>query len=164
LPAWASAARITAAGDIASCRWSRDSATSNLVRAIDPAVALTLGDNVYPNGSASLLADCYQPAWGSFRSKTRPSPGNHEYLTAGAAGYFNYFGRRAGPCCLGYYSYDVGAWRLYSLNSERAIATQAMWLREDMREHRHRCTLAYWHRPRFSDSPEHGDSIAVDPL
>jgi acid phosphatase type 7 len=164
LPAGASPAIITAAGDIAVCGNSADSATGDLVRSINPAVALTLGDNVYPDGSASRFANCYDPAWGSFRSKTRPSPGNHDYETVNAAGYFGYFGTRAGPCCRGYYKFDVGRWRLYSLNSERAIATQATWLRNDLRAHPSRCTLAYWHRPRFSDSTVHGDSTAVDPL
>jgi hypothetical protein len=164
LPAWAGAARITAAGDIASCRWSADSATGDLVRAINPRVALTLGDNVYQEGTPAQFANCYDPAWGSFMRKTRPSPGNHDYLTADAAGYFGYFGRRAGPCCRGYYKYDIGAWRLYSLNSERRIAAQATWLANDLRAHPRVCTLAYLHRPRFSDSTAHGDSPGVDPL
>jgi acid phosphatase type 7 len=163
-PGGASAAVVTAAGDIAGCGWSADSATGDLVRAINPAVALTLGDNVYPDGTAAQFRNCYDPAWGSFKAKTRPSPGNHDYLTANAAGYFGYFGARAGPCCRGYYKYDVGAWRLYSLNSERNIAAQATWLRNDLREHPHKCTLAYWHRARFSDSTRHGDSAMVDPL
>jgi hypothetical protein len=163
-PAAADAARVTAAGDIAECGSSADSATGNLVRAIDPAVALTLGDNVYPDGAPARFSNCYDPAWGSFRSKTRPSPGNHDYETAHAAGYFGYFGRRAGPCCRGYYKFDIGRWRLYSLNSERNIAAQVKWLRHDLRAHPRRCTVAYWHRPRFSDSTVHGDSTSVDPL
>jgi hypothetical protein len=164
VPGNAGAAELTAAGDIASCSTSGDTATGNLVRAIDPTVALTLGDNVYPDGAPRRFANCYDPAWGSFRAKTRPSPGNHDYETANAAGYFGYFGKRAGPCCRGYYKFDVGTWRLYSLNSERNIATQATWLRHDLRANPHRCTLAYWHRPRFSDSTVHGDSTSVDPL
>jgi hypothetical protein len=154
---------VTAAGDIAVCGSSRDSATGNLVRSIDPTVALTLGDNVYPNGSPARFRNCYDQAWGSFKGKTRPSPGNHDYETASAAGYFGYFAGRAGPCCRGYYKFALGAWSLYSLNSERNIAAQAKWLRHDLRTHPQRCTLAYWHRPRFSDSV-HGDSISVAPL
>jgi hypothetical protein len=164
LPGSAAAAVVTAAGDIASCAWAGDAATGHIVRSIDPAVALTLGDNVYPDGARARFANCYAPAWGSFKRKTRPSPGNHDYVTANAAGYFGYFGARAGPCCRGYYKYDVGKWRLYSLNSERNIATQTTWLAKDLRAHPRRCTLAYWHRPRFSDSSRHGDSMAVDPL
>jgi hypothetical protein len=162
LPATANAGIITAAGDIASCGSSDDDATGDLIRAIGPDVALTLGDNVYPDGSASGFTNCYDPAWGSFRRKTRPAPGNHDYETANAAGYFGYFGRRAGPCCRGYYKFDVGRWRLYSLNSERNIAREARWLRHDLRAHLHRCTVVYWHRPRFSDSTVHGDSTDVD--
>jgi acid phosphatase type 7 len=159
----ADAAVVTAAGDIASCSWSRDSATGDLVRAINPRVALTLGDNVYQEGTPAQFANCYRPVWGSFKRKTRPSPGNHDYLTADAAGYFGYFGKRAGPCCRGYYKHNVGTWRLYSLNSERHIAAQSRWLAKDLRAHPRVCTLAYWHRPRFSDS-RHGDSPGVDPL
>jgi hypothetical protein len=166
LPAGAGAVRITAAGDIASCQAGNAAkATGRLIRrAIDPSVALTLGDNVYPSGSSAQYAACYRPAWGSFRGKTRPSPGNHDYETGSAAGYFGYFGRRAGRCCRGYYKYDVGAWRLYSLNSERRFTAQARWLRKDLRAHRHACTLAYWHEPRFSDAIVHGDAAKVDPL
>jgi hypothetical protein len=164
VPAGTRAAIVTAAGDIASCGWTKDTATGDLVRDINPEVALTLGDNAYPEGTPGQFANCYDQAWGSFKAKTRPSPGNHDYLTADATGYFGYFGTRAGPCCRGYYRYDVGAWRLYSLNSERHIAAQATWLTNDLLTNPHLCTLAYWHRPRFSDATAHGDSTAVDPL
>ena len=164
VPAGTRAAIVTATGDIASCGWTKDTATGDLVRDINPEVALTLGDNAYPEGTPGQFANCYDPAWGSFKANTRPSPGNHDYLTADATGYFGYFGTRAGPCCRGYYRYDVGAWRLYSLNSERHIVPQATWLINDLRANPHLCTLAYWHRPRFSDATVHGDSTAVDPL
>ena len=165
LPAGAHAARITAAGDIASCQSPNDAkATGHLIRAIKPSLALTLGDNVYPSGSPQQYAACYDPAWGSFRGRTHPAPGNHDYETGSATGYFGYFGARAGRCCRGYYKYDVGTWRFYSLNSERRLHAQARWLRKDLRAHRHRCTLAYWHEPRFSDGTVHGDTATVDPL
>lgn len=164
VPADAGAVRIAAVGDIASCTWTADKATGDLVRAIKPKVVVTLGDNAYPHGSFSQFKNCYDPPWGSFKRKTRPAPGNHEYHTPEAAGYFRYFGKRAGRCCRGYYKYKVGAWRLYSLNSERRVATQVRWLRKNLRAHPHACTLAYWHQPRFSDGTVHGDSAAVDPL
>lgn len=163
-PTDAAAVRIAAVGDIASCAWGDDKATGDLVRAIHPSVVLTLGDNAYPDGRLSEFKNCYDPPWGSFKRKTRPAPGNHDYKTPEADGYFRYFGSRAGPCCRGYYKYDVDTWRLYSLNSERRFAAQARWLRRDLRAHPHDCTLAYWHKPRFSDAPVHGDSVAVDPL
>ena len=45
---------------------------------------------------ATEFANCYDPTWGRYKARTRPAPGNHEYGTSGAAGYFNYFGPAAG--------------------------------------------------------------------
>jgi hypothetical protein len=82
--------------------------------------------------------------------RTRPSPGNHDYHTEGASGYFTYFGARApGP----YYSFDLGSWHMISLNSEISMAegsAQYKWLRNDLASSSARCTLAYWHKPRFT--------------
>ena len=64
----------------------------------------------------------YDPTWGRVKAKTYPTPGNHEYQTSGAAGYFSYFGDRAGPTGRGYYSFNVGSWHLISLNSEISTA------------------------------------------
>ena len=60
----------------------------------------------------------YAPTWGRFLERTRATPGNHEYYTPGARGYFDYFGWRAGPKRRGYYSLKVGDWRIYALDSE----------------------------------------------
>jgi hypothetical protein len=63
---------------------------------------LTLGDNQYESGALDDYRSSYDPAWGRFKGRTYPAPGNHEYNTPGAAGYFAYFGRRA-------HSYSVTA-------------------------------------------------------
>jgi len=126
-----------------------------------------LGDSAYDRGSPKEFADCYAPTWGRFLDRTRPAPGNHEYLTPGASGYFDYFGAAAGPAGLGYYSYDLGAWHIVVLNSMcwevggcTAEDPQAVWLAEDLHQHPSECTLAYWHYPRFS-SGQHGGSDLV---
>ena len=82
-------------------------ATAHLVDAIS-GIVFTTGDNAYPNGSAANFRDCYEPHWGRHRARTRPTPGNHEYDSAGAAPYYNYFEDNAGPFGLGYYSYAAG--------------------------------------------------------
>jgi acid phosphatase type 7 len=144
-------------GDIASCDQTEDEAVAELVRRIDPDALLTTGDNVYPNGTPEEFAECYDPAWGRFKSITRPSPGNHDYGTAGAAGYFEYFGASApGP----YYSFNLGGWHLVSLNTEidrHWDSPQVRWLRRDLRRDTHRCELLYWHRARWSGGA-HGSS------
>jgi acid phosphatase type 7 len=86
---------LVGAGDIGSCRSFGDEATAGLLAGIDGTVA-TFGDNAYPRGTDADFAECYNPSWGLFKARTLPSPGNHEYETAGASGYFDYFGAAAG--------------------------------------------------------------------
>ena len=161
---------LLAAGDIASCSSADDEATAALLAARPVAVVATLGDNVYEQGSPDEFTRCYQPSWGASAPRTKPSAGNHDYATAGAAGYFGYFGPAAGNPARGYYSYDLGAWHVVALNSNCSIVScstgsaQERWLRDDLAAHPDGCTLAYWHHPRFSSGTTHGSSSAVSPL
>jgi hypothetical protein len=146
---------ITAAGDIAASGGGQ-AGTAALVNQINPALALTLGDNAYENGSVNDYNSFYQPSWGSFLAKTNPAPGNHDYQTSGAAGYFTYYGARA-PAP--YYSFDLAGWHLIALNSEishSAGSAQDLWLINDLATHQAPCVLAYWHKPRFSSGSTHG--------
>jgi acid phosphatase type 7 len=168
---------IAAAGDIACDPASRNfrrghgtatachmGATARLLRRLDPQVVLTLGDNQYENGTLAKFHRSYDRSWGRLRGRTRPAPGNHDYRTPSAAGYFDYFGTAAGRRPRGYYSFNLGRWHLIALNSECAqvggCATgsrQERWLRADLAAHPARCVLAYWHKPRFS-SGMHGNN------
>ena len=162
-------ATLVAAGDIAGCGHTGDSVTAALVAATVGTVA-TLGDHAYNNGSTAQFNNCYGPTWGRFKERTRPAIGNHEYRTPGAAGYFNYFGDRAGPRGKGWYSYNLGAWHVVVLNSNCARVAcgkgseQERWLRADLAAHQHECTLAYFHHPRFSSDNRHGNWPAVGPF
>lgn len=146
---------LVGAGDIASCSTDEDELTAQLVETIPDAAVFTLGDNVYVDGTADEWANCYDPTWGRFLDRTRPIPGNHDYNTGTAQPYFDYFGALAGPCCRGYYSYDIGGWRVYALNSEtqtgRASAQYA-WLRKKLNTEPHTCTIAMWHKPLWSST------------
>ena len=144
---------MLAAGDIASCESRGDEATAELLDDIRGRI-VTLGDNAYPDGSLSQFRDCYGPSWGRHKDRTRPAPGNHEYYTPGAEGYFDYFGARAGNPAKGYYSYDRGTWHIVVLNSNcskvggcEAGSAQGEWLRADLAAHPNKCTLAYFHAP-----------------
>jgi hypothetical protein len=151
---------IAAAGDIAVCGSVGTTGTADVLGMMNPDLILTLGDNVYDNGTALEFADCYEPTWGRQKARTRPSPGNHDYNTPDAAPYFAYFGAAAGPAGLGYYSFDAGGWHLISLNSNvpaGAGSAQLDWLREDLRQHPATCTLAYWHHPVIT-SGQHGNN------
>lgn len=153
------------AGDIAQCD-ANSEATARLLDTIGGTV-FTTGDNAYFHGSRENFRDCYEPTWGRHKARTRPSPGNHEYETRGAAPYFEYFGANAGPPGRGYYSFDVGSWHAISLNSNVAVndgSPQTEWLRADLADHAgYRCVVAYWHHPLVSSGPN-GDSPAMRDL
>jgi hypothetical protein len=153
---------LVGAGDIAVCGGSGDEATADLLDSI-PGIVFTAGDNAYPDGSATNFADCYAPSWGRHRDRTRPSPGNHDYHTAGAAAYFAYFGANAGDGT-GYYAYRAGGWLVLSLNSNIAAdagSPQHQWLVDQLAADTGSCVLAYWHHARFSSSSLHGSDTRM---
>jgi fibronectin type 3 domain-containing protein len=161
---------IATAGDIAcdpaDGRWNggagisgacRELATSNILFGSNLAAVLPLGDNQYEDATQWKFMQSYDMSWGRMNGLTHPVPGNHEYLTQGAAGYYSYFGSLAGDPTKGYYSFDIGAWHIIALNSECANiggcgqnSPEEIWLRNDLATHSNACTLAYWHRPRFT--------------
>ncbi|WNG42677.1 alkaline phosphatase [Archangium minus] len=152
---------VVGAGDIASCDSDRDEATAAMLDGIAGTV-VTFGDNAYPDGTAEDFERCYAPSWGRHKHRTRPTPGNHEYHSAKAGPYFDYFGEAAGEKGKGYYSYNLGAWHVVALNSElpeEGLREQERWLREDLKAHPARCTLAYMHRPLFSSGLGRDNSV-----
>jgi acid phosphatase type 7 len=158
---------LLAAGDIATCGQDGDEATAALLDGL-PGTILALGDTVYERGTDAEYASCYAPSWGRHLARTRPVLGNHEYGTAGAAGYFRYFGARAGPRPSGYYSFRLGAWLIVVLNSNCGPAggchtgsPQERWLRSVLARSP-RCTLAAMHHPRFSSGLHGSDRTLVD--
>jgi Calcineurin-like phosphoesterase len=183
---------IFAAGDISPDPSS--SATGDIVTSgiINKAIAneqvnavLALGDEQYEDGALTKFQSAagYNGSWGAFRNKTCPAPGNHEYKTANAAGYFSYFGNNAScPFALtvgpvpGVYAFNLGGWRLYSMNSDcgrepgggspscTQFSPQLNWFKSDLEAHTNVCKLAYWHHPRFATHAPFGDDSVVDQL
>ncbi|HVK24223.1 MAG TPA: DNRLRE domain-containing protein [Actinokineospora sp.] len=154
-------------GDIATGTSDADSKTAAIVDGYPNATVYTLGDNVYQTGTAAEFAAYYEPTWGRFKARTRPTPGNHDYYSAGAAPYYAYFGANAGPAGRGYYSYDLGAWHIISLNSETDMtvgSAQERWLRTDLAATSKTCLMAMWHKPRFTSSDHHAPELATGPL
>lgn len=161
---------LAGAGDIGSCGSLGDEATADVLDDI-PGTVFTLGDNVYETGSPDQFAQCYDPAWGRHRARTRPVSGNHEYYTNNAAGYYAYFGAAAGDPYEGYYSYDLGAWHIIVLNSECQIiggcftdSPQGQWLHDDLEATSASCVMAMWHKPVVTVGPHAGDEGGILPL
>jgi len=139
------------AGDISLCSHHNDTSTAKLLDTI-PGTVFVTGDNVGAPGDSATYANCYNPTWGRQKARTFPVPGDGEYATAGAPGYYGYFGAAAGDPTKGYYSYNLGAWHVIALNSATSMAAgsaQELWLKADLAANTSQCTLAYWHLPAF---------------
>jgi hypothetical protein len=173
---------VVAAGDIVCGTGTlaglpcKQAATAALIGQVNPAAVLLLGDNQYENATLSDFNTYYAPTWGVYKSITFPAAGNHEYQTAGAAGYFDYFNGpgaqtgRAGDRSKGYYSVNVGSWHIVALNSNCDFidgcgsgSPQEQWLRADLAANPAVCTLAFWHHPRFS-SGSHGNNASMQAI
>lgn len=143
-------------------------ATATLVRQAKPRAVLALGDNQYERGELDNFKRAYAPTWGRFKAITKPVPGNHEYYSDQAKGYYDYFGPLAGDRNKGYYSFDLGSWHLIALNSNcpaiggcGAGSPQEQWLQADLNKNSKTCTLAFWHHPRYS-SGVHGNNAEME--
>lgn len=165
---------LIGAGDIAGCTsTSKEKKTGHIVdstlRANPTAQAFTIGDNVYPTGLA-VNWPCYQAAWGMFKARTWFSLGNHEYKKdTTATGYYNYVlgtgvdSTANGVRRKGYHVHDVGAWRVYFLNSERNVDEQTAWLTADLAANPRLCQLMIFHRPLHSDTVATGGGGELNP-
>jgi 3',5'-cyclic AMP phosphodiesterase CpdA len=165
---------LIAAGDIAQCGRSGyvasgANATARLIDSL-PGTVLALGDLAYPNGAEGAFRGCYQPTWGRFKDRTKPTPGNHDHDTLSAAPYYAYWGDQAGTAGEGFYSFELGAWHIIALNSNildgPLKSKQEEWLAADLKRHPTTCALAFFHHPRFSsgghgNDPRLGDLWAI---
>jgi hypothetical protein len=163
---------LVGAGDIAICSSSATNAAAT-ARLIDGVISsnpsanvrvITMGDNSNESGTMAQYQNCYGPTWGRFKSRTSPSIGNHD--SSGAANYYAYFGASAGPAGKGWHSYNLGGWHIVVLSAYgNAISTEQLtWLKNDLATDSSKCTLAYWHAPRFSTGGAHGDNSSVGVL
>ena len=178
LLALAGATVLIGTGDIAVCGTAYDEATARLVDSVSRADSVagveqaifTAGDNWYPNGAQQYYDSCWKPSWGDTAKRimkwVRPSLGNHDLQNGFADAYYAAFGKNAGEKGKGYYAYDLGAWRVISLNSEMMVnpafsvesrREQEEWLRKELSATNKKCVVAYFHRPLFSSGGHEGD-------
>jgi hypothetical protein len=165
---------VLAAGDVGYCpngpATSGAAQTAQQLAQFPSALVLLLGDGAYQSGTATEYATCYDPTWGQAKARTRPTPGYHDYETPNASGYFGYFGSLAGTAGRGYYSFDIGAWHVISLNAIScdldcsSTSPQIQWLRADLAAHANTCTLAYFSYPLFTSGRTDGPTPSMKAL
>lgn len=173
---------VAAAGDIACDPGDEDfnggagangrcrmGATARAIQRARVAAVLVPGDLQYEDGALWKFEQSWRATWGPLDPLVMPVPGNHEYGTAGADGYFTYFGDAAGVAGEGWHERTIGRWQVLGLNSNCGEvgcgpgSPQEMWLRERLAASSSRCTLAFWHHARFS-SGDHGDDDRTGPF
>ena len=171
---------LVGAGDISS-GGSRDQETGDLIRAQLNGGAwgvFTTGDNGYPDGTYQNY-QVYNAAWGSFKAKTRPAFGNHDYYgSLSAQGANQYWNESPAVPVPGgftnsnsYYYYDISNtnWRGIVLNSASTEgprdnqapscevgSPQMNFLNNALNTTKH--TVLFWHHARFSASTDHSTS------
>ena len=135
----------------------------------DPATdaVLALGDLQYENGSLANFNRYYDPKMGAgkgLKARTYPAPGNHEYLSGEAAGYFDYWQTRAGDPSRGYYGITLGSWQIVAANSNCSkvggcgpASRQGQFIAAYL-DRAGNCELVFDHHPAFSDGGQ-GDSV-----
>jgi hypothetical protein len=160
---------VVAVGDIAcppgkpmtrtTCRQSK---TARAAIALHPTRVLALGDLQYEKGRYRGFKRSYAKSWGALRAITWPIPGNHEYYTSGASGYYRYFSGLQ-PGAPGWYRRTLNGWQLYFLNSNCGVVdcvAERAWLEREMTANPSTCSLIAFHHPRFS-SGEHGNNVGM---
>jgi hypothetical protein len=114
---------ITGAGDIADCTSNGAQQTSDLLLQQAQGSFFTAGDNAYEVGSPANFRDCYGPTWGRVLDRTiLPAPGNHDWVTKDAAGYLGYFGPKAAPDGVTWYSIPIAIRSVAATRARRRAA------------------------------------------
>jgi hypothetical protein len=140
---------------------------ANLVNGWNPDFVITLGDNNYPDGAADTIDQNigqfyqqyifpYQGQYGpgSDRALFFPTLGNHDWNTAQAQPYLDYFSL---PGNERYYDFSWGPLHIFALDSDSREpdgvsrkSTQAQWLQEKLAASDSPWNLVVMHHPPYS--------------
>ncbi len=145
---------------------------ADLVKSWNPDFILTVGDNNYPSGSADTIdahigayySDYIYPyvgsaGFGGSVNRFFPTLGNHDYDTAGAQAYFDYFTL---PGNERYYTFTAGPVDFFALDSDSRtpdgvsqVSVQAQWLQAQLAAAASPWQIVYFHHAPYS-SGYHG--------
>jgi hypothetical protein len=120
-----------------------------------PELLLTVGDNVYPDGSAADFGPKFFAPYGPLLANAPCFPvlGNHDIHTENGAPYLQAFVLPKAPAGGRYYAFDDGPVRFWALDSNQSLApgsAQYEWLAADSAQSPARWKVAFFHHPPFS--------------
>ena len=140
---------------------------ARLVRSWDPDIVITTGDDNYPDGAASTIdanigqyyhefifpyTGKYGP--GAAENRFFPSLGNHDWSTAGAQPYLDYFSL---PGNERYYDFVRGPVHFFAVDSDErepdgvgSKTVQAAWLQQALAASTSTWNIVYFHHPPYS--------------
>ncbi|HET7538482.1 MAG TPA: metallophosphoesterase [Polyangiaceae bacterium] len=149
-----------------------------LLTSLQPDFVITTGDNNYPLGEAATIDENigryfhafiapYRGKFGSGAKENRffPSLGNHDWYTAGAEPYLDYFTL---PNNERYYQVTRGNVQLFALDSDpaepdgtAADSKQARWLSAQLGAALAPWRVVFFHHPPYSSSSVHGSTLEM---
>jgi calcineurin-like phosphoesterase family protein len=153
-------------------------AVANLIKSWNPDFIITLGDNNYPDGAASTIDSRigqyfhgyiapYTGTYGggSTTNQFFPALGNHDWNTAGAVPYLNYFTL---PNNERYYNYTQGPVEFFAVDSDShepdgnsVTSAQAAWLHQKLSASTAVWKIVYFHHPPYSSGTTHGSNTTL---
>lgn len=165
--------RFAVIGDYGSGEQS-EADVAELVKSWDLDFIITTGDNNYARGEAATIDENigqfyhdfiypYKGAYGAGADVSRffPTLGNHDWYTAGAQPYLDYFEL---PGNERYYDFEWGPVHLFALDGDPsepdgvgASSVQAAWLQTRLAESTAPWKIVYNHFPPYSSGP-HGNT------
>jgi hypothetical protein len=153
--------KFAAIGDYGSGASPQDEIANNVAKG-KPELILTLGDNVYYNGTEAEFQKKWDPdtAFGSLRKNfpVRPSLGNHDVRREpDGVPYFKRFPELDNAR---FYSFDEKGVHFVAINSNESLAPgspQYKWLERDLAKSAKDWQVLYFHHPIASSQP-HGES------
>jgi tartrate-resistant acid phosphatase type 5 len=146
-----------------------------LIHGWQPDIVITVGDNNYPSGAADTIDanigkyfhDYIYPYTGGYGSgadvnRFFPSLGNHDWYTAGAQPYLDYF---ALPGNERYYDFTWGPVHFFAVDSDEhepdgvnAGSKQAAWLMQALAASTSPWNVVYFHHAPYSSGSYHGST------
>lgn len=139
-----------------------------------PALALILGDLVYPGGTFEYYQAHYFDYYAALMKRVPfyPCPGNHDYLSDAGKAYLAVHSVPTGDVPQEdsgrYYSFDWGNVHFVSLDSDVALRSVLFgegrmleWLEADLQKTRQFWRVVYFHHPPYASGPNVGDPLSA---